>query len=295
MKNVLVFGMLLFALSLAGCDSEDIVMNEDTETAKTLVRISTRATDGSFCVGDRIGLYMVNYVNDIPQPIKPSGNYANNKELIYSASGWTATEPIYWNDIQTHADFYAYYPFDANIVDSNAYPFMVNVDQSTEASYTMSDFMWGKTSNQSPTTEQIQLMLRHCMSKVIIKVEAGEGFSQEDLLVGTMSASIHGIKNQATIDLSAGAIKVNGEASTIIPCKTADCTYKAIVIPQNITEGNLISVTLNDACYNLKKQINFESSKQYTFTVTLAKKSGGIDVGIGSWEDDGIDYGGTVE
>ncbi len=287
--------MLLIALSLAGCSSEDAVMSEETETARTPVRLSTRATDNSFSVGDRIGLYMVNYMNGVSQPVKPSGNYANNREFIYSGSGWTAAEPIYWPDIQTPVDFYAYYPYDANIVDANACLFMVNVDQSTEADYTMSDFMWGKVSGQAPTTENVSLLLNHRMSKAIIKVVAGDGFSQEDLLNGTLSVSLNGVKSQATVNLSDGTITVTGEASTITPCKTADCTYKAIVVPQNITEGNLISVTLNEACYNLKKQINFESSKQYTFTVTLAKKSGGIDVGIGSWEDDGIDYGGTVE
>jgi hypothetical protein len=37
------------------------------------------------------------------------------------------------------------------------------------------------------------------------------------------------------------------------------------------------------------------ANKQHTLTVTLNKKTNGIDIGIGEWETDEIDYGGIAQ
>ncbi len=275
----------LFATVLTSCSSDIDVDNDDVVTSgKMPVKIATRATSSSFNVGDEMGLYMVNYVNGVSQPIKPSGNYVDNKKFTFIGTSWAASGPIYWSDDQTHADFYAYYPYDGNIVDANAYSFMVNVDQTTETAYAMSDFMWCKVTDLAPTTAQIQLKLNHRMSKVLIKVEAGDGFTQEDLLAGTMSLSINGVKIHATIDLSTGIPTATGVSSTITPFKTGDLTYEAIVIPQTVANGNLLSLKLDNTVYHLQKGVAFEMGKQYTFTVTLSKKTGGMGAVIVDWE-----------
>ncbi len=54
-------------------------------------------------------------------------------------------------------------------------------------------------------------------------------------------------------------------------------------------------INVNGKDYTLKKGHNFERNKRYTFTVKVNKTSNGINVNIGQWDDDGVDYGGVAE
>ena len=54
-------------------------------------------------------------------------------------------------------------------------------------------------------------------------------------------------------------------------------------------------VSINKKEYTLKKAFTFETNKRYKFTVTVDKTNEGINVGIGNWEEDGVDHGGVAE
>jgi hypothetical protein len=41
--------------------------------------------------------------------------------------------------------------------------------------------------------------------------------------------------------------------------------------------------------------MTFKANKQHKFTVTLNKVNNGVNVGIGGWETDEEDYGGSAE
>ena len=71
--------------------------------------------------------------------------------------------------------------------------------------------------------------------------------------------------------------------------------YLSIVVPQNISETDLLVINVNGKDYTLKKGHHFERNKRYTFTVKVNKTSSGINVNIGQWDDDGVDYGGVAE
>ena len=105
---------------------------------------------------------------------------------------------------------------------------------------------------------------------------------------------INGIKTQATVDLATKAVTPTGTATSITPLKE-NGSYKAIIVPQTVAQGNLVTVTVDGRDYNLQKAFTFESGKRHKFTVTLSKTSNGINVDIDDWEDDGTDNGGTAE
>ena len=66
-------------------------------------------------------------------------------------------------------------------------------------------------------------------------------------------------------------------------------------MPQTISADNLITVNVDGRDFNLKKDITFTGGKRHSIPVTVSKTSNGINVGIGAWEDDEIDNGGTAE
>ena len=109
-----------------------------------------------------------------------------------------------------------------------------------------------------------------------------------------MTVRINGLKNIANVNLVSGEIQPTGESETIIPYKNGEY-YRAIVIPQSVEYGNLITIGVGGKKYNFTKEFRFESNKEHNFTITVNKTSNGINVNIDPWENDGTDNGGSAE
>ena len=71
--------------------------------------------------------------------------------------------------------------------------------------------------------------------------------------------------------------------------------YRALVIPQNVADIDLVRIKIGDNTYLLNQSINLLPNKQYTSTITINRSSQGINIGIGEWDEEDTDFGGTVE
>lgn len=291
------------ALALSACgggsdNPEPTPITPTTPTEKKLeIRISpkmadTRATDYGFETGDCIGLYVVNYSGSTPGTLANSGNHVDNMRFTYNGT-WTPDKQITWVDNNTHADFYLYYPY-ANVGNVGALPFSVKADQSTEAAYKASDLMTGKALNVAPSEEAVSIPVDHAMSRIVIKLQAGNGFTAESLAAADIKVKINEVKCDATLNLASGSVTATGNPVSMTPF-FADGEYKALIVPQTVQENNLITVTVDGRDFNLRKAFTFESAKSHKFTVTLSKTSAGVNVNINPWIEDGTDNGGTAE
>lgn len=247
----------------------------------------TRATETAFENGDKVGIYVANQ----PNALKTSGNHADNICFSYSGS-WSTSTPIYWKDESTKADFYCYYPYTLSIVSTEGHPFAVKADQSSVANYKASDFLWGKTTGVAPTKDAVGITVTHAMSNVIVKLVAGNGYTADDMAAA--SVAICGLKTNSTINLATGAITAIGDVAEIIPMIENDYR-RALVVPQTVSNTDLIKVTIGDKTYILNQSVEFKSGKQHTCTITVDRTNQGINIGIGGWEIDGVDFGGTIE
>lgn len=258
--------------------------------------VATRATDEAFEVGDQIGLFVVNREADgTANSLKTLGNHIDNMQFTYDGI-WKAASSIYWKDETTHADFYLYYPYQKYINNVTAVPVQVKADQSDLADYKSSDMLIGKTLNAAPTDQAVEIEAKHMMSQAIITLKAGKGFTDTSLASSLVNVRINGFKSTALVNLSTGEVTATGNDTDIIPLKE-DCIYKAIIIPQDVKEGNFITINVDGSNYYLARNSKFhafEKGEKHNFTVTLSKTSSGINVNISQWEDDGIDYGGTA-
>lgn len=286
-------------LSLAGCsknnNGEEPVPEPPVESLKIPINITTgiwtRATDSAFEQGDKVGIYVVNYSGGSAGSLAVTGNYVDNMRFTYSES-WTPDTPIYWKDQTTKADFYCYYPYSASVANVSAYPFAVKADQSSETDYKASDFLWGKTAGIAPTANPVQITVKHAMSNLLIYLKAGNGYKDEDIKSATIK--ICGMKTDATIDLATGKATATGESIDITP-KAEMGYYRALVVPQSIVDAELIKVSIGEYEYALKQTVTFDANKQHTCTLTINRIGEGFNIGIGDWETDENDYGGTVE
>lgn len=287
---------LLSACSQGG-DNDGDIKPDPKPAAKLEMKISpsietSRATDDAFENGDCVGLYVVRYDGSKPGLLAASGNYVDNMRFRYTGV-WTPDSPIYWPDNTTHADFYLYYPY-ADVRSVTAYPFAVKADQSTESAYKQSDFLIGKASDVAPSENAVGIIASHVMSRMIIYIEPGDGFTAQSLAAAAVSLRINGLQCGSTVDFASGSATPVGDAVSITPFFAGDC-YKALVVPQTVAEGNLITVTVDGRDYNLKKAFTFKKAVSHKFTVKVSRSSSGVNVSISAWGDDGTDNGGVAE
>ena len=284
-----------------GNDSPSTPPTPPEPAQKLPIRISsepeTRATDIAFETGDRIGVFVVNRNADgSAAALKTSGNYIDN--CMYTLQGtWASIEPEYWKDDITHADFYMYYPYTATIAGVEALPWSVKTDQRAEADYRAGELLIGKTLDVAPSENAVNIRAKHVMAQLIITLAVGKGFSATSLADGNVSVRINNVKTQATANLATGTVTATGDKRQVVAMK-AGSAYKALVVPQALDNGNLITVTVDGTEYSMSKGLQlaaFEQGHRYQFTVTLGRTSSGMNADIVSWNDDGIDYGGTAE
>lgn len=297
--NKAIIGCWLLAIGLTACSSDDAGSSQESDVPpvenRQTVDIVTRSEgDGISGSGLKAGLYMVNYADEQQMPLLASGNYVNNLLMNHSDGAWQPTTPIYWQNSNVNADFYAYAPYAAEVSDARAMMFRVATDQTSDDAYNKSDLLWGAVQGQSPLAGKFNLMLNHVLSSLTIVVAPGAGFSEGELTTNDVSVSIGGSKTLGTIDLQTGIVTATGEVADVKCRSNSDLTYSAILLPQQIAFANLVKVDWNGNSYTLQNSFKLEAKKQYRLTIKLNKTQGGLDIGISGWDIIDEDFGGTV-
>lgn len=258
------------------------------------VRLQTWAVDGDYLEVETIGLYMSNHLDGTSLSLMPFGNYIDNWKFICNElGGWSSDKKLYYKDENTQADFYAYSPY-SDISDATRHYVSVPSDQSEEVAYKMADFIWGKTLNCQPSSEPVNIILEHMLAKVVVILKPGHGFTENELTEVRPRVQLKGIRCNATFDIGTGQLTEIGSPVLLMPYRHSALEYRAILIPQRIEDTDMVEISIGDAVYRLRRTITFEKGKEYTFTVTIQRTDGGVNVGIGSWDVVGEDYGGVV-
>ncbi|MBR5492166.1 MAG: leucine-rich repeat protein [Alistipes sp.] len=293
MKKLLLFAVTIVALF--ACTKENITpVDEQKIPINISVGQSTRANDTTFASDDKVGIYVVNYTEEVAGALAASGNQVDNAQFTYNGSAWTPDKPVYWKDRSTAADFYAYYPY-GEVADIAAHPFSVKANQSEEANFWASDFLWGKATNVSPSPNPVSITTNHSLSRILVEIKPGKGFTDETWPAADKSIKICGVKTSATIDLSTGVATAAGDKGEIIPL-AADAGYKAMMIPQQVADNTkLIVVTVDGVDYVYRKGFTFKANTQHKFSITVNQADGKIDITIGEWTTDDILNEGEAE
>ncbi len=265
----------------------------------------TRANEQGFVTGDRMGIYIVDYVNGAPGTLDVAANRASN--VLYTFDGdnytWTAPTQLYWKDSSTPVDVYGYYPGINYIDEPTAYEFEVSNMQNVVpedggmSNYEASDFLWGKTAKVSPTEKEITVSYHHRMAGVWVYLKAGEGISATEWEKLDKVVQIENTVRTATIDLTDGIPVPSGEVDKgIAMLPQSGDSYRAVIVPQKVAAGKkLISVTLDGITYthSLTSEMNYQMGKIHNFTITINKveASGDYELavsydGITDWVND---------
>ncbi|MBQ9410375.1 MAG: fimbrillin family protein [Bacteroidales bacterium] len=249
----------------------------------------SKATDTAYESGDKVGLYVVNSGSALSN----TGNHADNVAFTFTGSAWNGAADLYWKDQSTAASFFCYYPYVASISNVKEIPFAVKTDQSTLENYKASELLWGQKSNVTPTSDVVEITTTHRMSNILVYVLPGNGYTAETIWQEGVQVTINNLKVNAVLDAENGTATASGTPADIVPYLEAD-HFRALVPPQAIDNQTLISLKVGSYSFSIKETIAFKSNTQHKVSLTVNKISEGINIGIGDWETDDTDYGGTV-
>lgn len=297
MKKAL-FCTLLAAIALVSCEHSPI--DPEGNENKLPISISpsalTRVTDSSYDTNDEVGLYVVNHNGQNAGSLTSSGNHANNVKFTFSGTAWTPETELFWKDNTTKADFYAYHPYTQEVANVNALSFSVAADQSGLADYKASDFMWGKAAAVAPTVSPVAITTHHVMSNLLIYIENGDGYTEDEFAAADISVKISNVKCNASIDLSTGMATATGTTSNVIPYKEAD-HYRALLVPQTINaSAAFVIITVNGTDYSYKQAITLTGNTRHKLTITIEKDklNSSAAFNVGPWSEDTTEYSGTI-
>ena len=209
--------LLCAVLCCLSCEENNPITNDPTsETPNPLppstedvpVILRSKSEDMDFKKGDCVGVYMVNYVDGKQVALKHANNYIDNWKFQYDGLGnWSADQKLYYKDEETAADFYVYHPY-SEIADATFHNVSVSSDQSIEGNYAKADFLWGCALNCSPSVEPVDINLNHMMSKVVVILKPGTGFTEDELSAAGPLVNLLDFKCTASFNLGTGDMSV---------------------------------------------------------------------------------------
>ena len=189
---------------------------------------------------------------------------------------------------------------------------MVEADQSTAASYTKSDLLYGSVQNQGRKTTQ-PIVFKHKLAKIEVKLKVGEGVTAAQLADASTTVQLLGLKPLATytpakaaalasggsIDSYGGTISPSGTATDIKMYLQKDNASgatvvvfgEAVVVPQSISaSANFLKIRIPDGGDLFAKlggtaDKAFEAGKKYIYTVTVNLSGISLTSTITDWSD----------
>ena len=291
-----IFSILAVAtLLMASCDKGVEANFNPNEIRVEASMKQTRASATSFEIGDKLGLYAVEYDGDNIAELQVAGNFINNEPLVYNGTAWNGNRTLYWSD--KPCDFYAIYPYqEPQSIDTYLFdlPTNQNTPETEDAlsGYEAADLMWAKATKVSREDGAVQLQFKHMMSKVVVKIEKGEKWGDYEL-PKDITVHLYNTVTTAEVDFTHGSLQryAYGEKETITMKQTSEDTFTAIVVPQNIERRTpLVEITMEGIAYLLNYSMSFRPGYQHTITVTLnsnpeqEKIEINIDGEVGDWE-----------
>ena len=331
---------LLFASAamLAACDSKELVKPDEPLPAKDKVPLQltsgisttrgmTRAFDTSWDANDQIGVFATVAGNSAS--ITNSGSQANSniaykittdqQTLDGTTHLYKAFEPstegtlIYLPADGSDIDVYAYYPWTSGVSASSPLSISIPTTQ-TLANQKSVDVLKAKALTSESVIDidhtTAQLLFSHILSKVIIKVKAGTGYSAADLS-GLTAVKIQGQPVTATFAPISQTLSITDASciSEIVPvgpltssesdyASDAVCTFRALLLPTDATtnpvsntarkieftigSGSVTSTYYYDMAAN---NIALESGTVTVFTITLQATGVSITAAISDWSE----------
>ncbi len=272
---------------IASCTKEESA-TEESLNAQFSSSI-TRASGTEWESGDQIGV-MVTQNNSLVAEY----NYNNRYNVSFTDPEHgdfiadSEVDQIYYSVDNTECiNFYAYYPYNSDLVEADcSYPIDIT-EQSTPKNI---DFMEASTDGSGGYNKDsgtVILNFSRNMSKITIKLKEGDGVALSDIT----NVEFEGFYTTATYDFTTNTFgSCGGETTTITPYDEGSETYSAIVIPEQATTHTINFETKYGTLPLDLSSYTLERGSHLYFTITVSQVPVVSDYHtISKWVDADID------
>ncbi len=270
MKEILYTALAAVVL-LAGCSKEKDEKPAGRVAAEFTEAAITRVANNKWEADDAIGVYMVakDAVLTDAAVLEDAKNIRHTVDaaLLGKFTPANTFEKIYFPTTGSAVDFYAYYPYQAEMVDG-----MYQVDVSSQSDFSAIDLLTALVEGKNKTTPNVAFEFAHQLSKLSITTSAGDGFTAADLK--GLKVVIKGLPATAEYHIATGVVSNTGAATDLTAAVNAAGTFaEAILIPRNTFAPGSVQVifTLADGMkfeWNLAARA-LASGCNYTYTLKL--------------------------
>ena len=265
-------------LMMAACSNDENVpqVNDGRVAVSFAGGITlTRATTDAWAVNDGIGIYMLEHGTTAVV------DGAANRKYVTTAGDGKFTpagveQTIYFPlSADEKVDFVAYCPQ----TDLMGNIYKVNVSNQKPPAHIdllRSDNATGKDKN----TKTVDLKFLHRLSRVEVKLTAGEGVSDAEL--AGMSITLGKQPVEADFNVLQNTLSAGKNLATLTLNTAADGkTASAIILPQEGASGRSLKLTLTGGTvltWSVEASRTFEQGKKTVFNITLKRTPVGTDV-----------------
>ena len=250
--------------------------------------ITTRAVhnllESSFSNGDAINVYITE--NTTNKTTSSGGTY-NPMVYTHDGSQFKAATTQYFPSNGNGIDVWAVYP--STVTEGNA-EFTIESNQTSDANYKKSDLMFASKLTNQKKGNTINLSFSHQLSKIIVNLVKETGV--DGVLSGAEIKLTNVVKKVALNSVNGSGISLGnlssdpGDKGELTIGKYATDGTAAIVIPQSTTSMQFEVKLANGGSYTAampNTTTEFESNKEYTYTLTLKANGITVNASINAW------------
>ena len=307
MKNFIVYfiGVLLTWMVMQSCSQEsgsevlpgDVPIQFSVRLEALADGPATKVTSTAFEEHDQIGLFAM-----LPSSNLSGSRYIDNL-LLESTDGvnFTPQQIVYYPEGNASLNFVAYYTYQSGGMSAGSSVMEVSVlpDQSVKENFSQSDFLLAKREGVTGTTENVELVFEHKLSKLKIILTPGEGEDLASMRADDPRIIVTGIKTKVEYNLEGEAFDEPYEARDVVAYGTWEESEdgqkligkELIIVPQTLNGSNQsIIIEWNGRIYTCSMPaITIGSGQQCEITIEVQQKAditlGGIAGSITGWTD----------
>jgi hypothetical protein len=286
--------------AFTACSNDDNTATDERVEAKITAGVGelTRATGATWEEGDVIGVYVTDVTGTTEGYQSTMASlYKNVKYTLASgANTGTATfsaasaDRIFFQDNNETVTFAAYGPYQAD-----ASSITIDTEKNNTADTQKSiDLIYASGAKASKASPEIAFKgeneFRHVMSKLILNIKLGTGFSSETL-PSDAKIELSGLIHKGTFSLTgdnAGKAVPDSSATAVANWDVTSSYGSLILLPQDLSKTPLtIAITINGQTYKNSVSItpNMQPGTSYSYNISVALT--GISVTgstIAEWE-----------
>ena len=259
--------LALAALAFAACQQ---TVEPQMVPGKVQVEpVITKATEVNFETGDQIGLTITK--------VNAAEKHADNALLAFDGSLFTG-ELMWYNDANSEADVYAYYPYDAEGTPST---YEAVADQT--AGTGSADFMAAAKSGVLPSSNAITMVFKHLMTKIVVNIENQSGAEVETVEITGTPASAAVNVAELTVTPAEETVAVKAYEAT------AGTVWQAIIVPGTVKMELVVSLSIGKKMVQPLTQMELKSGAQYTVNARILADDMAVTASgeIENWTDGG--------